>query len=715
MKSAFYSEDHEHFRHAIRQFVAEKVTPNIGGWEKDEQIPREIWGQLAGIDLLGINLPKAYGGSEADFFFTVVLLEELARGASGGFCAAFNVHQFMAMAYISKFGGDSLKQQYLAPGIKGELLGAFAVTEPHSGSDVASIRTTATRDGDFYVVDGCKTFITNGLNADFVVTAVRTKPEGGPAGISLLIIDRDAIGFSAGRLNKIGWKCSDTAELFFDNVRVPADRLIGEENMGFYYIMEGFQLERLVTAVGAVSAAEYAIESTIGYLNGREAFNRPLSKYQAIRHRLASCTAELEAARHLNYHACWLYDNQLPAIKESTMAKLVSTELAKKIMDICLQFHGGYGYMQDYPISRMYQDARAGTIVGGTSEIMREILSKLTFDSALVSQPKTPATNVQNLGQPTPVQADSPAAVSAGAQSKVGVDSSAKAVAPKDGKSGRSESALQGDASQKAVGKDDDETILRDLPKPEKPVADAEISAFQDEIERVISPTDNKKKSKSEQASSATRPEKKEEVGKSGASGNGKARSGNSEDNDNFSQEEIWEIQEELEKIISNADLPAAASGKQNTAAEEPDSKPGSEDATVLLTRPDIESKFPASGDKKIVEKQDPTVAEIFQGLTERFRADKAENYHGIFHFSITGEGGGNYTVMINDGEFSHNDGLIGEPDCLIHTNAQTFVDVELGRANQQVSFMMGKIKVSDVAQMMQFSTFFHKYGSTPQ
>lgn len=701
MKSAFFSEDHEQFRAAVRDFIANEITPNIDEWEQNEDIPAEVWKKMGEADLLGINLPNSAGGSEADFFFSVVLLEELAQGASGGFGAALNVHQYMAMAYINKFGNKPLKDRYLIPGVKGKLLGALAVTEPNSGSDVAAIRTTARLDGEFYVINGSKTFVTNGVNADFVVTAVKTNANAGPGGISLIVIDRDAVGFSARKLDKIGWKCSDTGELFFDNVRVPANQLIGEENMGFYYIMEGFQLERLVTAVGAVSAAEQAISITSAYLNQREAFSRPLSKYQVIRHRLADCIAELEAARHLNYHACWLYDNQLPAIKESTMAKLISTELAKKVTDVCLQFHGGYGFMSEYPISRMYLDARAGTIVGGTSEIMREILSKLTFDSAVA-----PAAKVQTIkpaAPPQPLQPEPPAPPAAPGHSKTAATESSAPSQTNPSGNPPEQATKKAGTNQQAT--DNDQTILRDLPKPAAAAGDDDISAFQNEIERVITPSDKTGAVKKPAAAkNGSKPETKKA---NNSSGKGKA-----DDSDSFSQEEIWEIQEELEKIISNADLPAAAGNRPATGEPGKDTDGESEDKTVMMTRPDIESKFPSDQEQSAKEKADPTVSEIFEGLKERFRSDKAEQYHGIFHYSITGEGGGNYTVMIDDGECKISDGLVGEPDCLIHTNASTFVDVELGRANQQVAFMMGKLKVSNVAQMMQFSTFFHKYGA---
>jgi acyl-CoA dehydrogenase len=382
MKSLYFTADHEIFRRMVRQFVEKEVTPHAEEWEKNRAIPRAIWNRMGNLGFFGINYPEKYGGTGADFFYSVVLLEELPRSTMGGFAAAVSVHAYMATEYIHRFGSEELKQKYLVPAITGKKIGALAITEPNTGSDVAAIKTRAVRQDDHYVINGSKTFITNGVFGDFILVAAKTDAEAGAGGISLVLVDRDAPGFSSKQLHKIGWHCSDTGELTFEDVRVPVTNMIGEENRAFYYIMECFQLERLVGAIGSISGAFLGLDSTLAYIQERQAFNRPLAKFQAIRHALADLQTELEAARQLTYYTAWLHSQGETAVHFSSMAKLLTSELAKKTADVCLQFYGGYGYMDEYPISRMYRDARVGTIVGGTSEIMREIIARIMIDQA---------------------------------------------------------------------------------------------------------------------------------------------------------------------------------------------------------------------------------------------------------------------------------------------------------------------------------------------
>lgn len=379
MKSPYFTVEHEVFREGVRKFVAEEVAPNADLWERDHMIPREIWRRMGELGYLGINHSEDYGGSEADFFFAVVFLEELARGNMGGFTAAVSVQQFMATAHLAKVGSPDLKARFLAPSIEGRAIGALAISEPDAGSDVANVRTRARREGDEYVIDGAKMFITNGYYADFVVVACRTGEEGA-AGISLIVVETTRPGFKARKLDKIGWRCSDTAEMSFDGVRVPVTNCIGQENHGFYYIMESFQLERLVGAIGAIGAADYCLEFTNKYIRERQAFGRPVARFQTIRHEIADMATELAAARQLVYHTAWLYDQGEVPVLECSMVKLKAAELCNDIIDRCLQCHGGYGYMEEYPIARAYRDTRVGTIAGGTSAIMREIIAKMLLD-----------------------------------------------------------------------------------------------------------------------------------------------------------------------------------------------------------------------------------------------------------------------------------------------------------------------------------------------
>ncbi|MFT7589610.1 MAG: acyl-CoA dehydrogenase, partial [Limisphaerales bacterium] len=383
---------HQLFRQSLRDFISKEVTPNAAAWEKAREIPKSVWLRMGELGYLGVPFSESQGGLGLDFFHSVIFLEEIARSTMGGFTAAVSVHAYMATAHIAKTGSAELKQKYLSPSISGEKWGALGISEPFAGSDVAAIRTTAKREGGHYIINGSKTFITNGVCGDFVTLACKTK-DAGTSGISLIVVDQGTAGFSATKLDKMGWHSSDTGELSFDNVRVPVSNLVGEENHGFYYIMDSFQLERLVAAIMAVSGAQHALDMTLQYINEREVFGRKVNRFQVIRHRLADLATEIQAARQFVYHTCWLYDKGEFAVKDCTMAKLLTSELGKKAADICLQCFGGYGFMEDYPIARMYRDARAGTIVGGTSEIMREIIAKMMFDEAKYDTAYTSSNN----------------------------------------------------------------------------------------------------------------------------------------------------------------------------------------------------------------------------------------------------------------------------------------------------------------------------------
>ena len=380
MQSPYFTEEHELFRQSVREFVQQEILPHIDKWEEERRTPKSLFQKLGEYGFLGINHSEAYGGSDADFFYSVTYLEELARCGSAGVTAAISVHQYMATNHLAEAGNAELKEKYLRPSIKGDMIGAIAISEPGAGSDVSALRTTAVREGDEYVINGSKTFITNGVFGDFVVVACKTNPDAGVNGISLIVVDRDCEGFTATQLKKIGWHSSDTGELAFDNVRVPVSNVVGEENMGFFYIMESFQLERLVAGILANGGSEMAIETTLQYMDERETFGRKIKKYQVLRHDIVNLCTELEASKQLTYNASWLFANGHMPVKECTMVKLYSTELGNKVIDKCLQMFGGYGYMEDYPIARAYRDARVGTIVGGTSQIMREILSKMIID-----------------------------------------------------------------------------------------------------------------------------------------------------------------------------------------------------------------------------------------------------------------------------------------------------------------------------------------------
>lgn len=534
MKSVYFGEEHELFRQTVRQFIESEVAPHADAWEAARRIPRSIWRRMGEMGLLGILFPEAMGGSGASLFHALAFLEELPRSRMGGFCAAVSVQQFIATGALFRRGTDALKQRYLIPSIRGEKVGAIAISEPDTGSDVAAIRTTATRDGDSWVVDGAKTWITNGVEGDFYVVAVKTDREGGAGGISLIAMDSDLPGIRTNRLRKMGWHSSDTAEIVFENVRVPAGGLVGRENRGFYYIMETFAVERLVAAAIAIGSSLFALEETLKYMESRTAFGRPLNRFQALRHRLADLLTELEAARQLVYHTAWLLENGEPAIRESTMSKLLATELNKRVVDECLQFFGGFGYVEEYPMERFFRDARASTIAAGTSEIMREIIGKIDIDGIVFA----PVEETEETGP-----------------------------------------AETGDtAAPREVGKTAPE------PTPSAPAAAA----------------------------------------------------------------------------------------------------PGPANATVPTDLPGF-----------------------FFALPRRHRPEKTVDWKSRFHFRFRESAHPEWTVAIDGASVSVSEGLTGTADCVVQTTEKVYLDIETGRQNPETAFLMGKVKVSNVAAMMKYSKAF--------
>jgi citronellyl-CoA dehydrogenase len=376
MLMTYFTPEHDIFRKSFRDFVTKELVPHVDQWERDEGFPREVFKRMGELGFFGIHFPEAVGGGGGDYWYTVVYGEEMIRTHSAGLNMSFMVQTEIATPIIAELGTEEQQREFLVPAIQGEKIAALGITEPNAGSDVASIKTTARKDGDDYVINGSKTFITNGTRADFITLAVRTGGAGF-GGISLVILPTDVKGFTVARkLKKMGNHASDTAELAFEDCRVPRRYLIGEENHGFKYIMMNFQGERLIAAIAANAAAKMALDEAVQYGRDRQAFGRPIGSFQVWRHQFAELYAQVEASKWLTYRACDLFNQKQPAVNEITMSKLVAGELAQKVIDRCLQFHGGYGYMDEYHISRAYRDIRLLTIGAGTSEIMKEILSK---------------------------------------------------------------------------------------------------------------------------------------------------------------------------------------------------------------------------------------------------------------------------------------------------------------------------------------------------
>ena len=381
MNSMYFTEEHEAFRASFKDFLQKEVVPFIDKWEKTGTIERFIWKKFGEMGYFGLCTPEEYGGLDLDLFYTVIFLEELQKINSGGFAAAMWAHEFLAMTHLNKEGTELIKQKYLVPSVEGEKIGCLCISEPFGGSDVAGMRSTAIKKGDTYILNGSKTFITNGVYSDYLIVAAKTDPSDKYKGISIFVVDRDTPGISATKLDKLGWRASDTAELAFDNVEIPAENLMGEEGKGFPYIMQHFALERLIMGVNAHARAEFALDYAINYMQERVAFGKSLDKFQALRHKIAEMASKVDICREYNYSITKRLDQGSYVVKEASMSKLLSTKMADEVIYDALQLLGGYGYMEEYPMARLLRDSRLGPIGGGTSEILKEIIAKMVIDN----------------------------------------------------------------------------------------------------------------------------------------------------------------------------------------------------------------------------------------------------------------------------------------------------------------------------------------------
>ena len=370
-----FKEEHTLFRDAARRFMETEVQPQRERWEEQGYVDREVWRKAGDAGFLCPSMPEQYGGAGADRLYSMVLIEEQARIGDSGL--GFGLHSEIVAPYLLHYGSEELKQRYLPKMASGEMIGAIAMTEPSAGSDLQGIRTTAVRDGNHYVLNGSKTFITNGWHSDLVIVVAKTDPSRGAKGTSLFVVDTSMPGFAKGkRLKKIGLKAQDTAELFFDNVKVPAENLLGQENTGFVYLMQELPWERMQIAISAVAGIEAALAWTVAYTHERKAFGTEIMSFQNTRFTLAEAKTELQIAR-VFVDRCMelLLEKKLDAV-DAAMAKYWTTDLQCKVLDACLQLFGGYGFMWEYPIARAYADARVARIYGGTNEIMKELISR---------------------------------------------------------------------------------------------------------------------------------------------------------------------------------------------------------------------------------------------------------------------------------------------------------------------------------------------------
>ncbi len=375
-EQTLFRPEHEELRAAVRAFVDRELLPHAAEWERAEAFPKDIFRRVGELGFFGMKYPPEVGGSGPDYLADAVVTEEFARSGSGGVSASLGAHKDLATLYVYNFGSAEQHQRWLVPALEGRSVGALGVTEPDAGSDVAGIKTSARRDGDDWVINGSKLFITNGAWADFVVVAAKTDPDAGHSGLTLFVVEAGTPGYDARKIPMLGWRTGTTGELSFANVRVPDANRLGEEGSGFLAIMNNFAWERLIMALGQVAGAQRVYDLAKAYALNRTAFNRPVGKFQVWRHRFADMATRIEAGRAMTYNALRMYVAGDNPIREVAMAKLYTSEVAFAVADECVQIHGGYGYVTEFAAERALRDSRLGPIGGGTSQIMREIIGR---------------------------------------------------------------------------------------------------------------------------------------------------------------------------------------------------------------------------------------------------------------------------------------------------------------------------------------------------
>ncbi|MCB0275671.1 MAG: acyl-CoA dehydrogenase family protein [Calditrichaeota bacterium] len=867
MQSPFFTEHHEKFRKSIRQFLSVEVEPFVDEWEENHEFPRELWRKMGDRELLGLLIPESYGGIGSDFFYAVVLMEELVNTSLNGLAGAVSAHQMQALYLLYTAGSRALKEDFLIPGIRGDKIGALAVAEPHSGSDLHAIETRAERQGNYYRITGAKTFVTNGMRGDFLIVAAKTVSREGRDGITLILVETNAKGVERSRIEKEGWNCTDAAEITFDNVRVPVTHRIGQDNKGLQNLVEVNQLERIISAVMAAAGAKYCLKSTIRYLQRREESGRALANRQSMRHQLSDLAADVQSAEQLAYFAAWLQDLGEPAITQATLAKLKATECFRRTADACLQIFGANGFTGAYDILRMFRDSRLATVVNGHSELLREQIGQLIIDS--VSD-----VDAENLPDPTPASENLPEEDADFAAPEAEILPETDAALPDEPEEMPAEEMpaeeqlpeelpelLQesGDSEGPEMAEEDpqipqDPEIPEDAEQPEEDPVLPESNGVHDssgdsaghpsfwespgrngsdhgERHRNAAPESPDSKAvvkviiekETEEQPEIAGPELNvpqtvvtilpEQPAEEGAvpeanaptpeepseiedeedvdqtemlpDGPAEAPKDASEENSFISsgaRDETMQIKVDIDELIRATESIDEISGI--VEMDDPDDEPSRpapardnarNDIKISSRIPDgllddlepdlfqvgksggdslsLESRFdeaidnghypessaePApqaakgaegishrNGEDKSHHHKDenldgfleviphsyrPTqVLEIFQGLPTRFRPEQAGNYSTVFHFRIRGSEGGEYTVNIKNGQCRVAKGLIGEPLCVVETSSKTYMDIELGYTNPQVAFMMGKVRVSSVPEMMQFAKVFGK------
>ena len=382
------SDEHKLIRETARAWVKKEVSPIIEEYYEKSGFPHQILKGLAEIGGFGPYIPVEYGGAGLDQIAYGIIMQELER-CDSGLRSTSSVQSSLVMYPIYKFGNEEQRKKYLPKLASGDMIGCFGLTEPDFGSNPGGMITNFVDKGDHYLLNGSKTYITNGVYGDFVITVCKTNPSAGTKGISLIVIDLNSDGINRTKIDKLGWHASDTAEISFDNVKVPKENLIGEEGKGFYYLMNGLQLERLIFVPSCIGAMELAISESIKYMKERKSFGQTIDKFQVLRHKIATLSSQIESVKVFGYYCCNLYNKKIYDVKLCSMAKLLVTELHEKVATECLQFFGGNGFSEEYPLARMYRDCRVGTIGAGTSEIMREIIAKVILEETKYEETKS--------------------------------------------------------------------------------------------------------------------------------------------------------------------------------------------------------------------------------------------------------------------------------------------------------------------------------------
>jgi acyl-CoA dehydrogenase len=380
MKSLIFTEEHDLFRDSFRRFLKKEALPNFEEWEEKGRTPKSFYKKAGDMGFLGLHCPEDCGGLDLDYSYAMIVSEELGSAGISGVATGLAVHQYLALTYLKNTDSEHIKENYIRPSIAGDIIGSLGMSEPGAGSDLANIKTVAKKEGNYYIIDGSKTFISNGFYGDYMVTAVKTDPEAGLGGISMVVIDLNAEGVTRSKLKKLGLHSSDTAEIGLSNVKVHVENLVGQEGMGFYYMMQNLVIERMIIVWGCVTGAEASIVQTLAYMKERKAFGRPIDKFQALRHRMVDLATEVESCKAFTYMTTYKHLKGENVSKECAMLKIQATELLNKVVNECLQMHGGYGYIEEYPLARAYRDARIQNLFGGTTEVMREIVSKMVID-----------------------------------------------------------------------------------------------------------------------------------------------------------------------------------------------------------------------------------------------------------------------------------------------------------------------------------------------